>query len=245
MADDSDSQAGRQGLDVSVSVFFPCYNEQANVERVVRQAVDVLDGLATDWEVIIVDDGSADDTGQIADRLAARDGRIRAVHHEVTGGYGMALRSGVAAAEKQYVVYTDGDGQFDLADLAGLLPLRAEGVIVNGYRAKRQDKLVRRINAACWGWLVQRLLKFRCRDVDSAFKLYPRKLFREIELKSAGALIDAEVLARAARLGYEILNVPVRHLPRQAGAATGANIGVIFRAFRELLALRKDILTGG
>jgi len=242
---DNDTQTGRQVVDVSLSVFFPCYNEQDNVERVVRQAVEILDRLVTDWEVIIVDDGSADRTGQIADRLAAEDARIRAVHHETNGGYGLALRSGFAAAEKQYVFYTDGDGQFDLNDLAKLLPLRAEGVIVNGYRARRQDKLIRRINSACWSWLVKRLLKFRCRDVDSAFKLYPRKLFREIELKSAGALIDAEVLARAARLGYRIVNVPVRHLPREAGAATGANIRVIFRAFKELLALRKDILAGG
>jgi len=245
-ADDSDSsdrQTDRKPEDVSISVFFPCYNEQDNVEDVVGQAVEVLEGLVSDWEIIIVDDGSADETGQIADRLAEKDQRIRAVHHEVNGGYGMALRSGFAAARKEYVFYTDGDGQFDLNDLSKLLGLRRADVIVNGYRAKRQDKLIRKINSACWAWLVKRMLKFRCRDVDSAFKLYPRELFEKIELKSAGALIDAEVLARAARLGYEVVNVPVRHLPRQAGAATGANIGVIFRAFKELMALRKDILS--
>jgi len=229
-------------FDVSLSVFFPCYNEAENVERVVRRAVEVLGDLVADWEVIIVDDGSADATGRIADRLAAQDPRIRAVHHQRNGGYGMALRSGFAAARKRYVFYTDGDGQFDIAELDRLLELRESADIVSGYRKSRRDSLIRRLNARCWGWLVQRVLRFRCRDVDSAFKLYRREIFDRMPLRSTGALIDAEVLARAARSGYTIRTTPVTHLPRTAGAQTGAKIGVIFRAFKELMKLRRDIL---
>ncbi|MBS3733615.1 MAG: glycosyltransferase family 2 protein [Phycisphaerae bacterium] len=234
---DSQPDAGAPSL----SVFFPCYNEAGNVERVAGAALEVLPTLADDWEVILVDDGSADATGEIIDRLAAGHERIRAVHHQRNGGYGAALRSGFAAATKDYVFYTDGDGQFDLTELGKLLALRDPGVIVSGYRARRRDGIVRRLNARCWGWLVKRMLGFRCRDVDCAFKLYPRELFGRIELKSTGALIDAEVLARAARLGYEIRDVPVTHLPRTAGEQTGARLGVIVRAFRELRKLRKDI----
>lgn len=231
-------------FDVPLSVFFPCYNEEQNVQRVVRRAVEVLERLSPDWEIIIVDDGSADRTGELADAMARQDPRIRVVHHHCNGGYGMALRSGFAAATRPYVFYTDGDGQFDIAELPKLLERIAEADIINGYRRHRQDSLTRRVNSACWGWLVRRMLGFRCRDVDSAFKLYRRELFDRITLKSTGALIDAEVLARATRLGYTIQDVPVSHLPRQAGSASGAKPAVILRAFRELLSLRRDILRG-
>ena len=231
----------RPRFDVPLSVFFPCYNEAENVERVVRRAAEVLDELVTDWEITIVDDGSADATGRIADRLAGEDPRIRAAHHETNGGYGMALRTGLAAATKEYVFYTDGDGQFDIAELGRLLGLRERADIISGYRANRRDGLLRRLNARCWGWLVQRVLGFRCRDVDCAFKLYRREIFDRIELRSTGALIDAEILARAVRRNYTILDVPVTHLPRVAGEQTGAKIGVILRAFKELVKLRKGI----
>lgn len=228
--------------DIGLSVFFPCYNEEANIEPLVRKAVDALTRHVRDWEIIIVNDGSKDGTAGVANRLAAEDSRIRALHHEKNSGYGMALRSGFAASTKQYVFYTDGDGQFDMNELPLLLAHIADSDIVSGYRRNRQDSGMRKLNAACWGWLVQRLLRFRCRDVDSAFKLYKREMFSRFTLKSTGALIDAEVLARAAHLGYKIMAVPVTHLPRLAGKQTGAKLGVILRAFRELLRLRKDIL---
>lgn len=228
--------------DIALSVFFPCYNEEANVQRVVRGAKEVLESLVSDWEIIVVDDGSKDRTGALADELAAEDSRIRVVHHSVNQGYGMALRSGFAAARKQYVFYTDGDGQFDMAELDRLLDIRDTADIISGYRRNRQDPFMRRMNAACWGWMVQRALRFRCRDVDSAFKLYKRAIFDRIHLQSTGALIDAEVLSRAVRLGYTIRTIPVTHLPRKAGTQTGAKLRVILRAFKELWRLRKDIL---
>jgi glycosyltransferase involved in cell wall biosynthesis len=229
-------------LDISLSVFFPCYNEQDNVQRVCAQAAGVLDELVTDWEIILVNDGSADRTGDIIDRLAARDARICAVHHERNGGYGMALRSGFAAASKEYVFYSDGDGQFDMSELGLLLARRDEAEIVSGYRRKRQDPWPRRLNGACWSWLVQRVLRFRCRDVDSAFKLYRREIFDNMNLRSTGALIDAEVLARATRAGCRIVTVPVTHLPRQVGEQTGAKFSVVLKAFGELWRLRRQII---
>jgi len=225
-----------------LSVFFPCFNEEANVERTTRKAIVALSRLVADWEIIIVDDGSVDRTGEIADALAAADSRIKVVHHKPNKGYGMALRSGFAAAKKTFVFYTDGDGQFDIDELDLLLAKRGDADIISGYRRNRQDNVIRRINAAGWSWLVQIALKFRCRDVDSAFKLYRREMFDRMELKSTGALIDAEILSRAVRLGYTIKTVPVTHLPRQAGSPTGAKLRVILRAFKELLTLRRDIM---
>jgi len=224
-----------------LTVFFPFYNEQENIERVVDEATAALERLHLDYEMILVDDGSRDQTGGIADRLAEQNDRIKVVHHETNLGYGQALRSGFANATRQWVFYTDGDGQFDINQLELLLPLAGRYDIVNGYRTDRQDGLIRRLNGRCWNWLVGRVLGFRARDVDSAFKLYRTEIFRHIELESTGALIDAEILARAVRAGYTIGHAPVRHRPRIAGRQTGAKLRVIARAFTELWKLRRSI----
>ncbi len=225
-----------------LTVFFPFYNEQENIERTCARAVEVLEGLGLDYEIILVDDGSADRTGEIADRLAAENPRILAIHHRPNRGYGGALRSGFLNATKEWVFYTDGDGQFDIGQLERLLPLADEYDIVNGFRLNRQDKFIRKVNAALWNFMVKRLLRFRVRDVDSAFKLYRREIFDNIEMKSTGALIDAEILARATHAGYTIGNIGVEHRHRESGKATGANPKVILRAFVELFKLRKQIL---
>lgn len=229
---------------VSISVFFPCYNEEDNVRRTVERTLDVLTRLGADFEVIIVDDGSSDATGKIADEIAGRNNRVKVVHHAVNLGYGSALRSGFAAAVKELVFYTDGDGQFDLSDLPPLLPLVRQYDIVACYRLNRQDRLIRKINGWCWTKLVCLLFGMKIRDIDCAFKLYRREIFDNITLVSTGALISAEILARALRKGYTITQRPVRHYPRTAGVQTGAKPRVILRAFKELLKLRKQIKKG-
>jgi glycosyltransferase involved in cell wall biosynthesis len=227
---------------VSLSVFFPCWNEQAAIEPLTQKAVQVLDALGADYEIILVNDGSTDRTGPIADRLAANNPRIRAVHHPVNRGYGAALASGFRAARKDLVFYTDGDGQFDLNELPPLLPLMERFDIVSGYRLNRQEGLVRKFNAFCWSTLVGLLFDLPLKDIDCAFKLYRRRIFDGMELLSTGALIDTEILTRARRRGCTITQVGVHHYPRIAGKATGANPRVILRAFRELFKLRKQIL---
>ena len=226
---------------VAISVFFPCYNEQQNVARTVENALDVLKKLGIDFEIIVVDDGSSDGTGHIADEMAGRENRVKVVHHQRNLGYGAALQSGFKAAGKELVFYTDGDGQFDINEMPPLLPLMEQYDIVSCYRLNRRDSLIRKINAWCWTKLVCLLFGLRLRDIDCAFKLYKREIFDHIELSSTGALIDAEILARAARRGYRITQKGVHHYPRMAGAQTGAKFRVIFLAFRELFELRRRI----
>jgi glycosyltransferase involved in cell wall biosynthesis len=226
---------------VAISVFFPCYNEQQNVGRIVEDALKVLQQLNADFEVIIVDDGSSDETGRVADEIAARDSRIKVVHHERNLGYGAALQSGFKAAQRELVFYTDGDGQFDLSEMPPLLPLMEHYDIVSCYRLNRRESMIRKINAWCWTKLVCLLFGLRLRDIDCAFKLYKREIFDQIELVSTGALIDAEILARAVRKGYRITQKGVHHYPRTSGTPTGANVHVIFRAFKELFKLRGRI----
>jgi glycosyltransferase involved in cell wall biosynthesis len=221
----------------SISVFFPCFNEQASVETLTRKTVSVAGKLTDDFEVIIVNDGSRDDTAAIADRLAKEMPQVRVVHHPHNLGYGHALRSGFKAATKELVFYTDGDSQFNIEELADILPLIDQCDIVSCYRLNRQEGLMRKINAFCWTRLVCFLFGLKLRDIDCAFKLYRRKIFDGMNLISTGALIDTEVLARATRKGCTIVQRGVRHYPRVAGRPTGANIRVILRAFRELFRL--------
>lgn len=234
--------AAKSESGISISVFFPCYNEQANIARVVEQAVGVLEGMGADYEIIIVNDGSADDTGRIADELAAGNERIRAVHHDRNRGYGAALQSGFRAACKALVFYTDGDGQFDLGELPPLVPLMADHDIVSCYRINRQDNLMRKINGWLWTKVTGLVFSLNIRDVDCAFKLYRRRIFDEITMESTGALIDTEILARAVRKGYTITQKGVHHYPRTAGRQSGASLRVVLRAFKELWQLRRRIV---
>ena len=229
---------------VSISVFFPCYNEQENVGRTVEKAIEVMEKLNADFEVIIVDDGSSDNTGQVADEIAGRDRRVKVVHHQHNLGYGAALQSGFKTATKELVFYTDGDGQFDINEMPPLLALMEQYDIVSCYRLNRRDSIIRKINGWCWTRLICLMFGLKIRDIDCAFKLYKREIFDKIELSSTGALIDAEILARAARKGYRITQKGVHHYPRTAGEQSGASLRVVLRAFKELFKLQSRIRSG-
>lgn len=223
-----------------ISIFFPCYNEEQNVERVTLEALKVAHDISDDYEIIIVNDGSKDRTGEIAERLARENPEVRVIHHEVNKGYGAALQTGFRNATKDLVFYTDGDGQFKIEEITKLLPLIEEYDIVSGYRIRRRDPFVRKVNAFLWGALVNMLFNINVSDVDSAFKLYKRKIFNDIALTSQGALIDTEVLAKARAKGYSITEVGVNHYPRVAGEQTGAKLSVIAKAFVELFKLKSS-----
>jgi glycosyltransferase involved in cell wall biosynthesis len=245
MAEEDRPEAASAEADagLSITVFFPCYNEQDNVTRVAEQAIAVLERLGADYEVIIVNDGSTDRTGPLADEMAARRERVRVVHHPQNLGYGAALRSGFRAATKDLVFYTDGDGQFDIGEMPDLLPLMDKYDIVSGYRERRQDNIVRTFGGWLWTRMNCLVFSLDVRDMDCAFKLYRRAIFDNIKMESTGALIDTEILARAVRKGYKIGQRAVSHYPRTAGKQTGGSPRVIFRAFRELMKLRRRIIS--
>lgn len=226
----------------SLTVFFPCFNEVGTIQTLTETAIRVLQGICDDYEVILVDDGSSDGTAELADRLASEHACVRVVHHPQNRGYGAALQSGFRTATKEYVFYTDGDGQFDLEELPPLLPLMNTYDVVSAYRINRQEGLIRKLNAFCWTRLVGFLFHLNLKDIDCAFKLYKRRIFDEIEMVSTGALIDTEILARFSQKGYRITQVGVHHYPRTAGQSTGGNIKVIVRAFRELFKLHQKIM---
>jgi glycosyltransferase involved in cell wall biosynthesis len=224
-----------------ISVFLPAHNEEANIERVVQDFVGVLPALAADYEVILVDDGSRDRTGEIADRMAAADPHVRVIHHPTNYGYGGAVVSGIRASRMPYVLLCDGDGQFDAADLKLLAARMTDYDVAAGYRIRRADPLMRRINGKAWTLLVQMLFGLHIRDIDCGFKLFRRKFLDGLELRAHGAMISTEVMALVSRRGARICEVGVNHKPRMAGEQSGNNFAVIARAFRELFGLYREL----
>jgi glycosyltransferase involved in cell wall biosynthesis len=224
-----------------ISAFFPAFNEEANVPTMVERLRDVLPTVSDDYEIIVVNDGSHDRTAEVADALAAADPHVRVIHHPQNRGYGGALKSGFTASQKPYVFFTDGDGQFDVAEITKLLPCVPEYDVVIGYRIDRAEGGLRRVNAGAWNWLVRRLFGIPSRDVDCAFKMFDRRVFDVVHPQAEGAMISTEVLARAVRAGFRITEVGVHHYPRRHGTPTGANPLVIARAFYELFKLYRRI----
>jgi glycosyltransferase involved in cell wall biosynthesis len=225
-----------------LSWFFPAHNEEANVRGLVEEALQTLPGLAETFEIVIVDDGSRDGTGRIADELTtAHPGIVRAVHHPTNLGYGAALRSGFRAARHDHVAYTDGDRQFRVPDIARLIDRLAEPDrpdVVVGYRIKRADPLVRTLYARAYRMANRIFFGLRVRDVDCACKLFRREALDGLAVESGGAFFSAELLIKLQVAGRSVAEVGVPHHPRTAGSPTGAKPSVVFRAVRDFWLLR-------
>jgi glycosyltransferase involved in cell wall biosynthesis len=198
-----------------ISVFFPAYNDEASIAGLVGDALALLPSLTEDFEVIVVDDGSTDGTAAVLEELARADPRVRVVRHEVNRGYGAALRTGFASATKDLVFYTDGDGQYDVRELARLRPLLTEGVdIVNGYKIQRADSWRRKAAGAVYNRAAHLLFSIPIRDVDCDFRLLRRRAVEQVELVSSSGSICVELVHKLHRAGCDFAEVPVRHRPR-------------------------------
>jgi len=225
----------------SISVILPCYNEEENIEKALEQAINNLDLLFSDWEIIVVDDGSHDGTGDIVNRVVSENARVSAVRHPRNQGYGGALRSGIQKARKELVFFCDSDLQFHLNEILLLLTWVEQYDIVIGYRRKRRDPFYRKLNAWGWNLLVRLLLGLKVRDIDCAFKLFRNEVFNVIRIDAVGAMVNTEILVQATRLGYKVREVPVTHFPRLNGRQTGARVQVIVKAFKELFRLYRRL----
>ena len=224
-----------------LSFFFPALNEEDNVAPIVEEALTVLPRLADDLEITVVDDGSSDRTGAIADELARKDPRVRVIHHGTRRGYGGAVRSGLSSATKPWIFYTDGDRQFALEDLERLIAASDGADAVVGFRLKRADPTRRLVVAWVYNRLISLLFGGGWRDVDCAFKLFRREVFERVPLervRSNGAFFSPEMLIGLGRAGIRINQVGVRHFPRTAHEPKGAPPRVILRAIRDLIRLR-------
>lgn len=219
---------------LNLSIVLPAYNEEAAIAITVKNVLNALYQIVEDFEIIVVDDGSIDKTGEIVAAIAAQEPHVRLITHQVNQGAGAALVSGFIQASKTYTFYMDSDGQFDIYDLNWLLPHLGEYDGVFGYRLDRQDSWIRKLNAWGWNQLVRAIFNIQVRDIDCAFKVFRTEYFRQVVLEARGAMLLTEVVYKFIRSGYRYTQVPVKHLPREAGKATGAKLSVIVRAFKEL-----------
>jgi hypothetical protein len=221
----------------SLSLVLPAHNEEPNIGLVVHRALEVLPHVVDEFEIVVVDDGSRDATGEVVGRIASGDSRVRLVSHPVNRGYGAALSTGFRESRGDYVMFMDSDRQFDIADLRLLSPFVGEYDIVAGFRMERNDPLHRRVFAEMFNVAVRILFGVHLRDIDCAFKVFRGDQVRSMALESPGALINTEMQAKLRRQGASLMQVGVNHYPRIAGEASGGNPRVILRAMGETLAL--------
>ena len=221
----------------SLSVFFPAYNEEENIPHLLEQALHYIPAVAETFELIVVDDGSQDNTKSIAQTMADANSRIRVVSHPENLGYGAALKTGFTEAKYEWVFFTDADLQFNFAELKNFLEFTDSYSAIIGYRTARAEGFGRARNAYLFKLFINLLFRVHVKDIDCAFKLFKRELISPLKLESNGAFISSELLYKLKKNHIKIKQVPVTHYPRLRGNPTGANLHVIIKAGWDALSL--------
>jgi glycosyltransferase involved in cell wall biosynthesis len=223
---------------VSVSVVFPCYNDETTIGGLVDDAHDALSPLVADVEVIVVNDGSVDGSRKTLDALATDRPWLRIIHHETNGGYGKALVSGFTAARHEWIFYTDGDAQYDAREAALLVPLATADVdVVQGYKIGRGDSWYRKLIGRCYHHVVKLLFNLKVRDTDCDFRMFRRQLIIDRPLTSTTGVICVEMMRSFHRAGARFVETPVHHYFRPFGKSQFFRLPAIARSARQLLAL--------
>lgn len=226
---------------LQISIVLPAHNEAENLPKLLKDVANCMKNLAWDYEVIVVNDGSTDNTKDILAQLKQTDSKIKEIYHPKNRGYGAALRSGFAAATKEWIFFTDSDRQFDIKEITKLASFSQDFDLVIGYRINRQDNWMRLLNARIYHLAIRILFGLCVKDIDCAFKLIKREVIQKINLESDGAFISSELLIKMKWIHARIKEIPVSHYPRIAGNSTGANLKVILIAMKEVVIFR---LTG-
>lgn len=222
----------------SLSVFFPCYNDEGTIASTVLKAFDVLRKITDNYEVIVVDDGSSDNSLKVLDELKRHYNELKIIKHNANLGYGCALRSGFANCSKDFIFYTDGDGQYDVYELLNLVNSMSDGVdIVNGYKIKRSDPVLRKVIGRAYHNSMKLLFDLQIRDVDCDFRLFRRHVFDKISLISKDGSICVEVVKKCQDANFKFVEVPVHHHHRASGTSQFFNLRRIYRSLKSVFFL--------
>ena len=227
----------------SVTVFFPVYRDEATVERVTQKALDVCRSITDDFEVIIVDDGSPDRAGEIADDLAARHPEVRVIHHGSNRGYGAAVRSGLAASTKDWICFTDGDDEYDLWDLARLWRLRHHYELIITFRYVRRYSGFRILISWIYNWVLRRLFFTRFRDISTGLRLVRREVVEELDLEATSPFIGAEIAIKTMFMGHPVGEVGIQTFPRDFGRGASTTPRNILATIVDMLHCRRRIFS--
>jgi len=232
-----------QGATPGLSIFFPAYNDSGTIASLVITALRTARTLTADHEVIIVNDGSKDGTADILDELASIYPQVRVVHHETNRGYGGALRTGFATATREFVFYTDGDAQYDPAEMAALWRRFDERVdLVNGYKISRSDPLHRVIIGRLYHHMVKLMFGLTVRDVDCDFRMMRRSIFDTVRLEKNSGVICLEMMKKITDGGFRIAEVPVHHYHRAYGKSQFFNFKRLYRTAVDVIRLWQELV---
>jgi glycosyltransferase involved in cell wall biosynthesis len=218
----------------SISFVFPMYNEKDNIEEMIYRTVAVAPELTDDYEIVVVDDASTDGCGEIVERIAAENPRVRCLRHPVNRKLGGALKTGFGASVKDVAIYIDSDLPIDMNDIKLALPYLEGADVLIGYRLVRTEGLRRRVISKAYNGLIRRAFGLRVRDVNFAFKVIRRRVLQAIELRSEGSFIDAEIILEARDHGFRVREVGMMFYQRTAGKSSLAGTGVILKILAEM-----------
>lgn len=228
-----------------LSVFFPAYNEEKNIEDTVLKAAKILPNVASKWEILIINDGSSDKTKKISEKLAQNDKRIKLINHKKNRGYGAAFKTGLYSSKYKWITFTDADGQFDFSEITNFIKTQQEtsADLVIGYYKNRQVPFYRKVNTKLWEFVVFAFFGLKVKDIDCGFKFISKNVVDTVpKLESErGAFISSEFLIKTKKADFKIVEIGATHFPRTEGEGTGSNLNVIIKSFLDLAKLWKNL----
>lgn len=226
----------------SVTFFCPAYHDEKNLPVLIPKVYEFLQSITDIFEIIIIEDGSPDDTGKVADSLAQLFPLVRVIHHKTNQGYGAALQSGFLNARYDYILYTDGDNQYDIQELKPYIKFLENYDVLNGYAIKKAVTWQRRLQSLIFNVLVNVLFFQKFKDVNCSLKMYKRQVIDSVHVTCSSAFIDVEILIKAKRLGFKFYDFPVTHYARQSGLASGSKFNVIWGTIKDMIKFRFSLL---
>lgn len=226
----------------SVSFFCPAYHDEKNLPVLIPYVYNFLKEITDTFEIIIVEDGSPDKTGEVADNLAREFPDVRVVHHLKNLGYGAALHDGFTSAKYDYIIYTDGDNQYDVREFLPYLHILENADVLSGYVTKKALSFRRKIQSEIYNWLIHVLFFVWYRDINCSMKIYKRRVLDTISFESKSCFIDAEMIIKSRKAAFRVAQFPVTHLPRTQGLASGSKFNVIIATVRDMLKYRFGLL---
>lgn len=225
-----------------ISFFCPAYHDEENLPKLIPVAFDFLKRISDKFEIIIIEDGSPDRTGEVAEELAKQFPYIRVIHHHQNMGYGATLRDGFLNARYEYVMYTDGDNQYDVREFEPFLHLLKSCDVLSGYAVKKAVTLRRKLQSVFYNWLNQLFFWTNLKDINCSMKIYKRKVLDPTSIKSTSAFIDAEMLIKAKRAGFKVAQFPITHYKRDKGLASGSKPSVVGGTIKDMIRFRLGLL---
>lgn len=229
----------------SISLIFPAWNEEEYVEKAVSKAGKALRDITNNYEIIIVDDGSIDRTREIAEKLAREDKHLKVLHHKINQKLGKTLRTGISAAQKDLILYSDIDLPFDFKEIRKMVALMelTNADIISAFRFNRAEKKFKRaIYSFIYNFLIKILFRVNIKDINCPAKLFKKSIFEKVELKSNGSFIDAELIVKSIKRGYKVRQIRVEYFPRIESRSKASDLRTILGILKEMILLYKDTM---